>query len=108
MFHSDFGSHNFIIGENGLKVIDPTTSIGDKLYDFYCGIFSDPIIFGNLSINTILSYFDEYEMEYKIALAKLCFIFRMELALKYNCYNNIELYHKWYESFVKGSNKLRI
>lgn len=108
MLHADFGSHNFIISEDGLKVIDPGTCIGDKLFDFYCGIFSDPIIFANLNIKDILEYFDEYVMEYKIALAKLCFIFRMEIALKFNCYSNTELYNTWYESFVKGSPKLII
>lgn len=108
MLHADFGSHNFIIGENGLKVIDPCACIGDKLFDFYCGIFSDPIIFANLNIKDILEYFEEYDMEYKIALAKLCFIFRIEIALKFNCYSNTEIYYTWYESFVKGTNKLSI
>ncbi len=101
MIHGDFGTHNFIIDGDYVKVIDPCTFIGDKLYDFYCGIFSDPIIFENSNINDILNYFKEYEMEYKKALLKICFVYRMLIAVKYNYYKNVNAYYDWYNIIIK-------
>lgn len=101
MLHGDFGTHNFIIDKDDVKVIDPCTVIGDKLYDFYCGIFSDPIIFENSNIDDILNYFEEYDMEYKKALLNLCFIYRMLIAVKYNYYTNVNIFYNWYNNFIK-------
>lgn len=102
MLHGDFGSHNFIINENVVKVIDPCTFIGDKLYDFYCGIFSDPIIFEKSNVNSILNFFEEYDMEYKKALLVICFIYRMLIAVKYNYYKNVNVYYDWYDNIKKN------
>lgn len=101
MIHGDFGTHNFVIDKNIINVIDPCTFIGDKLYDFYCGIFSDPIIFEKSDINTILNYFEEYDMEYKKALLKICFIYRMLIGVKYNYYENVSIFYNWYNNFIK-------
>ena len=74
--------------------------IGDKLYDFYCGVFSDPIIFKKLTKEQILSYFDEYEVEYKNAMLIICFTFRMLVALKYKYYNDTDIYLEWYQDLI--------
>lgn len=102
MLHGDFGSHNFIMDKNTVKVIDPCTFIGDKLYDFYCGIFSDPIIFEKVTIEDVLNYFDEYDMEYKKALLKICFLYRMVIAVKYKYYKNVSVFYDWYNHFIKN------
>ncbi len=101
ILHGDFGSHNFIICNNKIKVIDPCTKIGDKLYDFYCGILSDPIIFKNLKKEQILNYFEEYEMEYKEALFNICFVYRMLIAIKYHYYKNTEIYYQWLDEISR-------
>lgn len=100
IIHGDFGSHNFIINNNKIKIIDPDMLIGDKLYDFYCGVFSDPIIFKKLTKEQILSYFDEYEVEYKNAMLIICFTFRMLVALKYKYYNDTDIYLEWYQDLI--------
>lgn len=101
VLHGDFGTHNFVLDKSDLKIIDPCTAIGDKLFDFYCGIFSDPIIFENANIEDILKYFEEYELEYKKALLKICFIFRMLIAVKYNFYKNTAVFYDWYNKIKK-------
>ncbi len=101
LLHGDFGTHNFIIDHGILKVIDPCTAIGDKLFDFYCGIFSDPIIFAKADLNNIIDYFEEYDREYKKALLKICFVFRMFIAIKYHFYKNEEIFYDWYNKIKK-------
>ena len=45
LIHGDFGTHNFIVNNNKIFVIDSIPLIGDYLYDFYFAIFTDINIF---------------------------------------------------------------
>ena len=97
ILHGDMGSHNLIIKDGKLKVIDPDIKVGDKLYDFYCCILSDPIIFEKLNKEEILNYFDEYDLEYKKAMFNLCLYYRISVALKYNYYSNTKAFYDMLE-----------
>lgn len=95
LIHGDFGTHNFIMQKNKIKVIDPMCVVGDKLYDFYFAIFSNDEIFNNIELWIILKQFD-YEMEYKKALLTIVLFIRMGRAKKYdkeNFYKYEDIYN---------------
>lgn len=83
LIHGDFGTHNFIVNNGNIKVIDPMPVVGDYLYDFYCSIFTNTSIFKKLDIDYILSFFDR-EYEYKKALMTVCIFVRIVRAIKYD------------------------
>ena len=83
LIHGDFGTHNFIINNGNIKVIDPMPVVGDYLYDFYFAIFTDVLIFKDLDIDFILSFFDR-DYEYKKAMMTICLYIRTNRVLKYN------------------------
>ena len=96
LIHGDFGTHNFIMQDNKIKVIDPMCVVGDKLYDFYFAIFSNDEIFENIKLEIILKQFD-YEFEYKQALLLTVLFIRMGRAKKYDK-KNFYKYEKIYNS----------
>lgn len=83
LIHGDFGTHNFIVNNSKIYAIDPIPLVGDYLYDFYFGIFTDVKIFKDLEVDYILSFFDR-EYEYKKALMTICFYIRLRRASKYD------------------------
>lgn len=82
--HGDFGTHNFIVNNNKIYVIDPIPLVGDPLYDFYFSIFTDANVFKNLDVNYILSFYNDRDYEYKKALMIICFFIRLRRSSKYN------------------------
>lgn len=95
LIHGDFGTHNFIINNKKIKVIDPMPVVGDYLYDFYYAIFTDTLIFKDLTIEYILSFF-ERDYDYKKALMTICFYIRMNRAIKYDP-DDIEIYNEYFK-----------
>ena len=51
LIHGDFGTHNFIMQDNKIKVIDPMCVVGDKLYDFYFAIFSNVLLSRSIALS---------------------------------------------------------
>ena len=97
LMHGDFGTHNFLLQDGRIRVIDPMPVVGDRLYDFYFAILSDTDIFEDLSEDYFLGFFDGYEMEYKKALLMIALYVRMSRAAKYDKVNlgkYIKLYKK--------------
>ena len=84
LLHGDFGTHNFIVNNNKIYVIDPIPLVGDYLYDFYFGIFTNVNIFKDIDANYILSFFEDRDYEYKKALMTICFYIRLRRCCKYN------------------------
>lgn len=84
LIHGDFGTHNFVISNNKIHAIDPIPLVGDYLYDFYFSIFTDSNIFKNLTIDYILSFYEDRNFEYKKALMIICFFIRLRRAYKYS------------------------
>lgn len=96
LIHGDFGTHNFLLQDNKIKVIDPMCVVGDKLYDFYFAIFSNDEIFENIKLETILKQFDD-DFEYKKALLLIVLFIRMGRAKKYDK-ENFYKYEKIYNN----------
>ena len=96
MLHGDFGAHNFMIDKNNnLKVIDPMPVIGDRLYDFYFAIFSSVKIFKDLSVDYILSFFDE-DITHKRNILLIALYIRMIRAYKYDR-DDFDIYYDWFK-----------
>ena len=95
LIHGDFGTHNFLVHNNEIKVIDPMGVVGDYLYDFYFAILSNSSIFMNLDLKKVLDYYDR-ESEYKKALFLIVLYIRMSRAHHYDMDNfgkYLELYN---------------
>lgn|GEM_PF-764920 len=84
MLHGDFGTHDFLVKDGVIRVIDPMPVIGDKLYDFYFAILSNIGIFPELGLDYIFSFFDEYERDYKEALLTIALYVRTSRAAVYD------------------------
>lgn len=97
LMHGDFGTHNFLLHDGKIRVIDPMPVVGDRLYDFYFAILSDTDIFEDLSEDYFLGFFDGYEMEYKKALLTIALYVRMSRAAKYDK-ANLNKYIKLYNA----------
>ncbi len=95
LIHGDFGTHNFLVNNEKIKVIDPMGVVGDYLYDFYFAILSNVDIFMNLDIDRILGYYDR-DIEYKKALFLIVLYIRMSRAFKYDK-DNFKDYLSLYE-----------
>lgn len=96
LMHGDFGTHNFLINNNTIRVIDPMPMVGDRLYDFYFAILSNCNIFTELGLDYIFSFFDDYDLEYKRALLVIALYVRMSRAAVYdekNLGKYIEMYN---------------
>ena len=95
LLHGDFGTHNFLVKDDVIRVIDPMPVVGDKLYDFYFAILSNIGIFPELGLDYIFSFFDEYDRAYKQALLTIALYIRMSRAAVYDAKNlgkYIEMY----------------
>ena len=95
LMHGDFGTHNFLLQNGKIRVIDPMPVVGDRLYDFYFAILSDADIFEDLSEDYFLGFFDGYELSYKKALLTVALYVRMSRAAKYDK-KNLGKYKKLY------------
>ncbi|MBO5529785.1 MAG: hypothetical protein J5970_00095 [Bacilli bacterium] len=94
LVHGDFGTHNFIVNNKKIYVIDPIPLVGDPLYDFYFAIFTNTNIFKDLDVDYILSFFDDRDYEYKRALMIICFFIRLRRSSKYDP-ENIPIYKNY-------------
>ena len=103
LIHGDFGTHNFIINNNIIHAIDPIPLVGDYLYDFYFSIFTDSNIFKNLTIDYILSFYEDRIFEYKKALMIICFFIRLRRAYKYSP-EEIPFYKEFLEALYDKTN----
>ena len=83
LLHGDFGTHNFLIENGKIMVIDSMPVVGDYLYDFYFAILSNVNIFSKVTINYILNFF-ERDMEYKKDLFVVILYIRMCRCYIYN------------------------
>ena len=98
LMHGDFGTHNFLLENGIIRVIDPMPVVGDRLYDFYFAILSNVRIFDDLDLNFILSFFEGYDREYKVALMTIVLYVRMSRAAVYDEKN----YHKYVKLYEGG------
>jgi hypothetical protein len=97
LMHGDFGAHNFLVSNGVIRAIDPMPMVGDKIYDFYFAVLSNVRIFAELGLDYILSFFDEYDENYKKALLLIALYVRMSRAAAYdkdNLGKYIELYNE--------------
>jgi fructosamine-3-kinase len=95
LMHGDFGTHNFLLSNGKIRVIDPMPVVGDRLYDFYFAILSDTDIFAELGMDYYMNFFGEYEPEYKKALLIVALYVRMSRAAVYDK-DNLDKYKKLY------------
>ena len=99
LLHGDFGTHNFIINNKKLYVIDPMGLVGDPLYDFYFSIFSNVSIFTKIDFDKILKYFYR-DIKYKKTIMIITFFIRLCRAYKYDK-NNYDVYLKYYNKLIE-------
>lgn len=102
--HGDFGTHNFIVNNNKIYVIDPIPLVGDYLYDFYFSIFTNANVFKDLDVNYILNYFDDRDYEYRKALMIICFFIRLRRSSKYNP-EDLPIYKNYLGGFYESKNE---
>lgn len=95
LMHGDFGTHNFLLSDGRIRVIDPMPVVGDRLYDFYFAILSNTDIFVELGMDYYMDFFGEYEPEYKKALLIIALYVRMSRAAVYDK-ENLDKYKKLY------------
>ena len=96
LMHGDFGTHNFLVSDGKIRVIDPMPVVGDRLYDFFFAILSDTDIFAELGIDYYMdNFFDGYKPEYMKALLIIALYVRMSRAAVYD-EENLEKYKKLY------------
>ncbi len=96
LIHGDFGTHNFLIKDKEIMIIDPMPVIGDYLYDFYYAVFSNINIFHELELDYILSFFERDE-QYKKDLLIIVLYIRMCRCYIYNR-QDFEIYLKLYNA----------
>lgn len=94
LIHGDFGTHNFLINEGKILVIDPMPVVGDKLYDFYFALFSNVNLFNKLDSDYILSFFDR-EIDYKKSLMIIVLFIRLSRCYVYHR-EDLDIYLKWF------------
>ena len=96
LMHGDFGTHNFLVSDGKIRVIDPMPVVGDRLYDFFFAILSDTDIFAELGIDYYMdNFFDGYKPEYMKALLIIALYVRMSRAAVYD-EENLGKYKKLY------------
>ena len=96
LMHGDFGTHNFLVENGKIRVIDPMPIVGDRLYDFYFAILSNVTLFDKLGFDYIFSFFEGYDVEYRKALITIALYVRTSRAAVYdkdNLDKYIELYN---------------
>ena len=95
LMHGDFGTHNFLVNNGKIYVIDPMPVVGDFLYDFYFAVLSDTKIFTKVGEDFVFEFF-ERDMKEKRALATIALYVRMSRAWKYDR-ENFKAYVDMYE-----------
>lgn len=100
LIHGDFGTHNFIVNDSKLYVIDPMGVVGDNIYDFYFALFSDPLIYLKLNIDDVLKYFDR-DINYKKIIMTLMFFIRLCRTHKYDI-EDFDTYLDYYNNVISN------
>ena len=96
LMHGDFGTHNFLLEGDRIRVIDPMPVVGDYLYDFYFALLSNVEIFTKLGDGYIYSFFKERDLTYRKNLAIVALYVRMSRAAVYDK-ENLQAYIDLYE-----------
>lgn len=100
VIHGDFGLHNIMISNNkSIIIIDPSTVIGDYLYDFIFFCFSDVTLLKLISFQKIFDLLNEDYEKVKAMMIIVLFI-RTQRALKYSK-SDFPYYYKKYEELIK-------
>ena len=100
LLHGDFGTHNFLLQNGKIRVIDPMPLVGDYLYDFYFALLSNVEIFTRLGADYIYSFFPERELSYKRAILTVALYVRMSRAATYDK-DNLPAYFDLYGAIIE-------
>lgn len=94
LIHGDFGTHNFLINNNEILVIDPMPVVGDRIYDFYFALFSNVNLFNKLDKDYILSFFN-VDKDYKRSLMIIVLFIRLSRCYVYHK-EDLDIYLEWF------------
>ena len=100
LMHGDFGTHNFLLENGRIRVIDPMPVVGDYLYDFYFALLSDVDIFMHLGADYVYSFFPERDLSYKCAVLTVALFVRMSRAATYDK-KNLPSYFDLYSAILE-------
>ena len=100
LMHGDFGTHNFLLENGKIRVIDPMPVVGDYLYDFYFALLSNVEIFTRLGADYIYGFFPERELSYKRAILTVALYVRMSRAATYDK-ENLPAYFDLYSAIIE-------
>jgi fructosamine-3-kinase len=100
LLHGDFGTHNFLLENGKIRVIDPMPVVGDYLYDFYFALLSNVGIFTHLGADYVYGFFPERELSYKRAVLTVALYVRMSRAATYDK-ENLPSYFDLYSAIIE-------
>lgn len=100
LVHGDFGTHNFLVKDRQINVIDPMPVVGDYLFDFYHALFSNAKIIDDLKIGNISKFYDR-DAQYKRDLMIIVLYIRMCRSYVYNA-KDFDFYKDAYNEFELG------
>ena len=100
LLHGDFGTHNFLLENGKIRVIDPMPVVGDYLYDFYFALLSNVGIFTHLGADYVYGFFPERELSYKRAVLTVALYVRMGRAATYDK-ENLPSYFDLYSAIME-------
>lgn len=100
LMHGDFGTHNFLLENGKIRVIDPMPVAGDYLYDFYFALLSNVEIFTRLGADYIYSFFPDRDASYKKAILTIALYVRMSRAATYDK-ENLPAYFDLYGAIIE-------
>ena len=100
LLHGDFGTHNFLLEGNRIRVIDPMPVVGDYLYDFYFALLSDVDIFTHLGADYVYGFFPDRDLSYKRAVLTVALFVRMSRAATYDK-DNLPAYFDLYSAIIE-------
>lgn len=100
LLHGDFGTHNFLLEGDKIRVIDPMPVVSDYLYDFYFALLSNVEIFTRLGADYIYSFFPERDGSYKRAILTVALYVRMSRAATYDK-KNLPAYFDLYGAIIE-------
>lgn len=100
LMHGDFGTHNFLLEDGRIRVIDPMPVVGDCLYDFYFALLSDVDIFTHLGADYVYSFFPDRDLSYKRAILTVALFVRTSRAASYDK-DNLPAYFDLYNAIIE-------
>ena len=98
--HGDFGTHNFLLEDGRIRVIDPMPVVGDYLYDFYFALLSNVDIFTHLGADYVYSFFPDRNLSYKRAILTVALFVRTSRAASYDK-DNLPAYFDLYNAIIE-------